>query len=250
MPTKDVAPKRKGEVPQRVADELRRIIVGGDLADGEPLGNEAELIERFGVSRPSLREALRILEAEGLISVQRGVLGGVVARRPDPRVAARSAALVLQSRNVLLADVLSARNIIEPSAVRIIAAGAGRARAAEHLRTFISTEADVVEDPEAFAVANARFHEELVRLAGNETLTILMEMLNEVIERAVTVVSRVDGAGRSVSVRRRGIRSQERLAALIEDGDIDGADAHWQQHMAAVNKVTLGQRAKTVIDLL
>ena len=72
------ATRRKREKPQLVADELRRQILSGELADGESIGNEGGLIERFGVSRPSLREALRILETEGLITVVRGVLGGVV----------------------------------------------------------------------------------------------------------------------------------------------------------------------------
>jgi hypothetical protein len=49
---------------------------------------------------------------------------------------------------------------------------------------------------------------------------------------------------------RRGIRSQERLVELIETGDADAADAHWRTHMGVVQKVMLGQQAKTVIDLL
>lgn len=246
----DSRTKRRVEVPQRVADELRRTIVAGEMADGEPLGNEAGLIEQFGVSRPSLREALRILEAEGLITVQRGVTGGVVARRPDPLVAARSAALVLQSRSVRLADVLEARNIIEPAAVRLVAKGAGRERACARLREFIELEVDAVEDPAAFGVANARFHEELVRLGGNATLTIVMEMLNDVVSRAVTAVSRAGASGESVAVRRRGIRSQRRLLELIEAGDGEGAAIYWREHMDVVSRVVLGQKAKTVVDLL
>src|SRR5262249_10238631 len=96
---------RLREKPQRIADELRQLILSDKLSEGDSLGKEPELVKRFGVSRPSLREALRILEAEGLISVVRGMLGGVVVHKPDHRMAARTAALVLQARNVPLADV-------------------------------------------------------------------------------------------------------------------------------------------------
>ena len=71
------------EKPQQIADELRGLIVSGELADGESLGREPDLVERFGVSRPSLREALRILETEGLIRVVRGLHGGVVVQAPE-----------------------------------------------------------------------------------------------------------------------------------------------------------------------
>src|SRR3546814_2566982 len=89
--TKAERSKRR-EKPQQIADELRQLIVSGELDEGDSLGKETELIERFGVSRPSLREALRILEAEGLISVIRGVLGGVVVHRPAQPQTARTAA--------------------------------------------------------------------------------------------------------------------------------------------------------------
>jgi DNA-binding FadR family transcriptional regulator len=239
------------EKPQQIADELRRAIVAGELDEGDSLGHESELIERFGVSRPSLREALRILEAEGLITVVRGVLGGVVAHRPDHRHAARTAALVLQYRNVSLADVFEARTILEPAAVRQLAQGRGRREAARRLRALIADEEAVSDDPTAFGEANARFHEELVALAGNQTLTIVAEMLNEVVARAVTAVSRAaPDAEESAATRRRGVRSQARLADLIEVGDADAAEEHWRTHMAIVGRVLLGQKAKTVVDLL
>ncbi|WP_307875411.1 FadR/GntR family transcriptional regulator [Frankia nepalensis] len=109
------------EKPQQIADEIRTLIVEGRLADGDLLGRELELVERFGVSRPSLREALRILEVQGLISVERGVLGGVFVRHPDERLAAHTAALVLQARNVALSDVHVARSHLEPLAARPVA---------------------------------------------------------------------------------------------------------------------------------
>lgn len=240
----------KREKPQQIADELRQLIVAGELDEGDSLGNEPDLIERFGVSRPSLREALRILEAEGLISVVRGVLGGVVVHRPDQRQTARSAAVVLQARNVPLADVFEARTIIEPAAVRLIAASRGRKGAARRLRELISDQEEAIDDPEAFGAANARFHEQLVGMAGNQTLLIVYEMLNEVVARAVTAVSQADGADGSVATRRRGVRSQRRLADLIESGDAEAAEEHWRTHMAVVGRVMLGQQAQTVVDLM
>ena len=242
---------RRREKPEQIADELRRLIISGELDEGDSLGHEPDLIERFGVSRPSLREALRILEAEGLISVIRGVLGGVVVHRPDQRQTARTAALVLQARNVSLADVFDARTIIEPAAVRLVASGRGRRGSARRLRALIAEQEQVIDDPAAFGQANARFHEELVAMAGNQTLTIVAEMLNEVVARAVTAVSQAEVAdGGSTATRRRGVRSQERLAALVEAGEAEAAEEHWRTHMTVVARVMLGQQAKTVIDLL
>ena len=124
--------------------------MSGELSEGDSLGHEPELVERFGVSRPSLREALRILEAEGLITVVRGVLGGVVVHEPDERMTARTAALVLQARNVSLADVYEARSLLEPTAVRVIASLRSRRAAAAELRQLIKQQERVIDDPEAF----------------------------------------------------------------------------------------------------
>ena len=96
---------RRKEKPEQVADEIRATIIAGEIADGEMLGHETALIERFEVSRPTLRESLRILETEGLVEVIRGVRGGVVVRLPDETVTARAASMLLSSRGVPLADV-------------------------------------------------------------------------------------------------------------------------------------------------
>jgi DNA-binding FadR family transcriptional regulator len=241
---------RLREKPQRIADELRRLIVSGRLSEGDSLGKEPELVERFGVSRPSLREALRILEAEGLISVVRGMLGGIVVHEPDSRTTARTAALVLQARNVSLADVHEARSLLEPMAVRVVASLRSRRTAAAELRRLIDEQMRAIAEPEAFGRANARFHERLVALAGNQTLSIVAEMLNEIVARAVTAVSRTGPARDSVATRRRGIRSQERLVSLIEAGKAAEAEAHWRAHMTVVGRVLLGQRATSVVDLM
>jgi DNA-binding FadR family transcriptional regulator len=238
------------EKPQRIADELRQLIVRGELREGDSLGHEPDLVERFGVSRPSLREALRILEAEGLVTVKRGVLGGVIVHQPDQRMTARTAALVLESRNVSLADIYDACTMLEPVAARLVASSRARRAAAAELRQLIAEQLEVVDEPEAFGRANARFHARLVELAGNQTLHIVAEMINEIVAWAVAEASRSGGNRDTGATRLRGLRSQARLASLIEAGDAAGAEEHWAEHMAIVGRVMLAQRAKTVSDLM
>lgn len=238
------------EKPQRIADELRALIVSGELADGDPLGREPDLVERFGVSRPSLREALRILEVQGLISVQRGVLGGVFARRPDERLTARTAALVLQSRNVPLADVYTARSHLEPLAARRVAGSPRATDSAAELAAIADEQEEALADTDMFAQANARFHQHLLTLAGNQTLMIISDMLTEIVASAIAAASQHEGVADTASGRRRSIRSQRRLVALIAAGDAAGAEAHWRSHMIAVGKVVLGDQASAVVDVV
>ncbi|OAA27843.1 transcriptional regulator [Frankia sp. EI5c] len=239
------------EKPQRIADELRRLIVSGQIADGDLIGREPELVERFGVSRPSLREALRILEVQGLISVERGVLGGIFVRRPDERLTARTAALVLQARNVPLADVYTARSHLEPLAARRVAELPGsRAAVAAELSVVINEQEESLADTDAFARANAGFHQRLVALAGNQTLAIVAEMLTEVVASAITAASQDGGIAGPLSSRRRSVRSQRRLVELILAGDGPAAEAHWRSHMVAVGKIVLGDQAGDVVDVV
>ena len=238
------------EKPQQVADELRALIVSGELSEGDSLGREPELVERFGISRPSLREALRILEAEGLITVLRGAGGGVVVREPDQRTLARAGTLVLASRNVLLSDVFDARTLLEPLAAKTLASRRARRAIVDELGELIDAQDACIDDPELFGPANSAFHERLMSLAGNETLTMFAEMLNEIVTRSVTEVSRAEDVVGSLGVRRRGIRSQRRLLELIRAGARAEAEEHWRSHMAVVARVMAGQSAAAVVDLI
>src|ERR1700736_5393707 len=112
---------RAPKTGELVASHLRRQIVRGELRPGETLPLETELMEQYGVSRPTLREAFRILEAETLISVRRGSRGGARVVAPDVAVAARYVGLLLQTQVTTINDVYEARMISEPPCARLLA---------------------------------------------------------------------------------------------------------------------------------
>jgi DNA-binding FadR family transcriptional regulator len=156
------------EKPQRIADEIRALIVSGQLADGDLVGREPELVERFGVSRPSLREALRILEVQGLISVVRGVLGGSFARRPDETLAIVAgmlteivaSAVAAASQNGDIAEPVSSRRRSVRSQrrlVELIAAGDGPAAEA-HWRAHMVAVGRVILGDQAADVVDVVDH--------------------------------------------------------------------------------------------
>ena len=120
----------------------------------------------------------------------------------------------------------------------------------EELRALVEAQRAVLDDPEAFGWASSRFHERLVGLAGNQTLAIVAEMLNEIVARASVAIGQNGQRRESSATRQRAVRSQERLIEFIVIGAGSAAEEHWRSHMAAVGKVILGQSAKSVVDLL
>ncbi|MQA17867.1 MAG: GntR family transcriptional regulator, partial [Pseudonocardiaceae bacterium] len=114
------------------ADRLRAVILGGELEPGSPLPSEAELIEAHQLSRGTVREGLRLLEAEGLIVIKRGPKGGIYARRPDVSQVSRSLAVLFTSTGTTLGDFFAFRLLVEPEA----AAEAARS-ATDEVRRFV-----------------------------------------------------------------------------------------------------------------
>jgi len=242
-------PVRVPKTAELVAARLRRQIVRGEIEEGDALPPESELMREFGVSRPTLREAFRILESEALLSVTRGSRGGARVHPPDIRVAARYAGLILQHSGTTLEDVQAARAIIEPPAARMLAERRNR-RAVEALREFVERERDVVDDPPAFADLTTDFHEFLVELAGNQTLVLLVGILHDIIDTQVhSAVTSPQGIEKAAS-RRKAIRSHEKLVDLIEAGDAEGAERHWREHIVVAGRMVLdSEERKAVVDL-
>lgn len=241
---------RVPKIAEVVADHIRRQIVRGDLSEGDTLAPESEFIERFGVSRPTLREALRILESENLIQVTRGARGGARVQMPDSRVAARYAGLILQRTHAPLTDIYEAQLAIEPPAVRILAER-GDPETIQGLRDCIAMERDTVEHPPHFGSALARFHHMVVDRAGNQVLSLLATMLHDILELHFAASTGIDYLALPArTVRERAIRSHEKLVNLIAAGKIDAAERHWRALLKDSAKImTRSAKGKTVVDL-
>lgn len=234
-----------------VSRELRNLIVRGTLKEGDSLEAEGDLMERFGVSRPTLREAIRILESEGLISISRGARGGAVVHSPNIDVAARHISFVLQASGTTLADIYRVHMIVEPAAARIVAENFS-ATAPTILRRCIEESRAKFDDDFNFGIAAAHFRNELIELAGIPTLTMLMGMLNHIFERYWGTVTATAGQQMdNAPDKRRGLRSLEKLIEYIAAGDGNGAELHWSKHTAKVEKMMRNWLpAGKVIDIL
>lgn len=230
-----------------VANQIRRQIVRGELEEGHSLPAEAELMERFGVSRPTLREAFRILESEALITIRRGSRGGAQVLAPSAEVAARLAGSVLQFRRTTIGDVYAARLLIEPPAAGMLAESPN-SRAVKQLKSYLDAEEAAMGDPDEFAHAAATFHEKVTELAGNITLGVFAQILSEIIDRHTAEVVRKEPS--QPSDIKAAHRSHEKLYDLIAAGDVERARDHWDQHMRAIGQWMLtGRESKTLIEL-
>ena len=245
------SPVRIPKAAEIVSRELRNQIVRGTLKQGDSLAAEGELMTRFGVSRPTLREAIRILESEGLISISRGARGGAAVLSPNINIAARHIGFVLQANGTTLADIYRVHLVVEPAAARMVAETASKT-APPVLRRCIEECRTAIDDDFAFGIATARFRNTLIEQANVSVLTLLMGMLNHVFELAwgtltATAGQQLDNA----PDKQRGLRSLEKLVDYIEAGDGAGAEAHWHKHTETVEKTTRKWLpAATVVDIL
>ena len=175
------APVRFARLAEQVADDLRTRILIGDLADGSALPIEEVLRAQYPVSKPTLREAMRVLEAEGLVTVRRGAIGGAVVHRPTSEHVAYSLGLVLAGRRVAISDVAGALREVEPSCAAACARRPDRNEAVvPTLRMLHERSLKVVDDLVEVTTLSRMFHEAIVELCGNHSLAILAGALESV----------------------------------------------------------------------
>jgi GntR family transcriptional regulator, transcriptional repressor for pyruvate dehydrogenase complex len=251
-----VVPTQRGQfaqpsVAELVADAIRAQIVAGTLPDGSLLPKQDQLISEFQVSRPSFREALRILENEGLVSVRRGNVGGAQVHAPTPENAARTLGIVLQARNVALDDLAAALDLIEP------ACAAHCARRDDRNTTVVPQlrelnrrgRAVALEDMAGAAVIFQEFHQAIIDGCGNSTLVIVigaLESLWSLHKQAWADYAKDTGETPEPSLRPSVIAAHQEIADAIEEGDAALAHQLVAGHLATVSPLVLDHRAPRI----
>lgn len=243
MTTADARPQAKAA--DLIARDLCQQIVEGTLSEGELLPPEADLMDRYGVSRAVMREAMRLLEWDSFVTIRRGAGGGARVTLPDARVAARYCGLLLQAQGTTLEDVDAALTTVEPEIVGLIAESP--ARSTEILELALRSEARVMENSSAFVLAGSHFHEVLPTALGNQALTSLLGILREIRERHN--IAALTGTVDEGANHRRTHATHREVLDLIEDGSTAEARSLWVRHLHATSRTLAKTSAKTVLDL-
>jgi DNA-binding FadR family transcriptional regulator len=227
---------RQPRLAEMVAKTLRDRILSGALEDGAMLPKQDELLAEFGVSMPPIREALRILETEGLVTVLRGNVGGAVVHRPQPHKAAYMLGMVLQSRGATLGDVLRALITFEPACAAACAAREDRAtEVLPRLRTTLDRAKAVVEDGDAYTGLARQFHIDLVETSGNEAMIQVVGSLEALWTAHVNQLARSRselGSFSEPAARKTSVEDHEAMYKAIEAGDRVKAEKLAKAHYA------------------
>ncbi len=199
-----------------LAGELRHQILSNRMEAGARLPSESELIEQSGFSRATVREALRLLEADGLITIRRGPKGGITVSHPDLRQVTRSLAIVLTRSDAQLGDLFVLRCLLEPPAAALAAHDATPEQRAE------LTNAAATDPGLGHAVD---FHHRLAVATGNPLLQMLISVLNDILDlhAAEERLSSADLAAAS--------RHHRAIAAAIAAGQAEEASQEMDRHI-------------------
>lgn len=222
-------------IAETVANELRQQIIDGELADGDLLPPQAVLVEKFNVSLVSLREALRILETEGLVSVRRGNRGGAVVHAPAKASTAYMLGLLLQSEDVLLSDLAGALQELEPMCAALAAKRSDRAVELVPKLQLLNTQmTEGIADGPAFTQLGRQFHDTVVRGCGNRTLIAVFDSLEALWtshQAGAPQPSDEASAFPSPGERQAVLKSHAALTDAIELGDPDRARSVATRHI-------------------
>ena len=228
------APLGRLNVPKAsdvLADRLRSRIRSGELQEGGVLPSERDLVVQTGLSRTSVREALRLLEVEGLIDIRPGRNGGSRVRRPAGDELARHLDLFIWGRDVSVEDLHDVREALEA----LGAEGAALRRTDAELAALVAQTQAVeaaVGDIGRYLEANLAWHMAVVRASHNELLISIMNALSNAIHEA-TAIEAFD----SPEVWRSTLEIHRRILEAISARDAPAARRRMARHVAAARRV-------------
>ena len=219
---------------------------------GDRLPPQDQLVNDFGVSHPSVREALRILETEGLVTVLRGSVGGAEVHRPDQSSGAYHLGLMLQGARVTLGDLAGGLLLLEPLCVGEVARRADRATAVvPALTANLEASAAAVSDGIAFTRISREFHDLVVAFTPNDTIRHVVRSLVALWsaqEQQWAATRTKLGEYPSPAAARAAVRTHRRLVDEIAAGRADEAQAIARKHLAATQALVLQRFTDDVVN--
>jgi GntR family transcriptional repressor for pyruvate dehydrogenase complex len=211
---------------EQIADRLRELILTGALHHGVRLPTETTLAAEFGVSRATVREAVRMLGAQGLVVATKGARGGTYVTRPSLDFASRllqaNVALLAELDDITLQELLEARRLIEVPAARL----AARRRSEDDLARLVGSIPDDAREQGAthrFSV-NAGFHTNLMAASGNALLEVAALPVFTVLQTSLARSGLGASFARRIDADHREIT--DAIARADEDGAGEAMDAH------------------------
>lgn len=234
------------EVPKAsdvLANALRERILSGEHPEGTPLPSERELVVQTRMSRTTVREALRILEVQGLIRIKVGRAGGAFVQRPGEESVASSLELLIRGRQIRLASVHETREAIEPSCARLAALH----RTAEDLRSLeaANTSLAAADDLDAFLRANVDWHVAVATAGRNEILTGVMMALSRAIYTTTNNEGFVNDEVRSITAR-----AHRSVTRAIRERDAEAAVRRMTRHVHSYAAAALAVEDRTTVAVV
>lgn len=211
-----------------LAERLQEQILGGTYPPGSSLPTERELVSTTGLGRGSVREALRILEAQGLVRTRAGRYGGSVVSKPTDALLASHISLFAKGHSVSLRALVEARQALEP----MVATLAARNRTEDDLATLQAVsarlDAAAVDDVPRFLMENVNWHTALAVASHNDLLRAFTASISELMFEA----SRFEHFA-SPDVRALVTHAHRRILQAIEAGDADLARQRVERDLQA-----------------
>ncbi|MCG7624606.1 FadR/GntR family transcriptional regulator [Epibacterium sp. Ofav1-8] len=230
--------------PVRVADEIKTWVVERDLQQGDKLPNETEMISLFGVSKGTVREAMRILEAQGLILTRTGPGGGSFVDKVSAERARSLLANYFYFQNLSIADIYQMRRALEPELAASLAGTLSEEQLAEMeaLAARYPEPAQSAEEEKEQHIASLDFHARLAEFSGNALLGFVISFMARVLTDMTIYRKLYEPPNHELW--RRGREHQMRLVEALRHGNGDEARRIMASHMQGAEDLMTAQEAQ------